>query len=293
VWSSCQRIEARNNFRIQLTVSAAPSKAVLCPLAQVDRTSGPPGLRGITVFVAQTGNYTSATKEYLMQRLKVMILAAMAVFALGATMAASAYAGVEALDSTGKATSAEFKGTSPKKTTLSTLGNSLEVLCGQTTTEGTLAAGGKLGTFHIKFEKCDTSLGGECTGLGDTAGTILALGTQHLATNSTLTVGYILFLTEHLHFTCTVFGIAKLFLVLGEQLCQVEPINTSTSTLTVKCVKGTEPGDPSVTSYENDEGKAATLTNALQSSEGDTTETMSAELGEGVVTVTPTVRLDI
>jgi len=228
-----------------------------------------------------------------MQRLKVMILAAMAVFALGATMAASAYAGVEALNAEGKPTAATFKGVSTKKTNLSTLGSSLEVLCGQTTSEGSLEAGGKVGTFHLRFEKCDTSLGGECTGLGDTAGTILALGSLQLATNSGLTVGYLLFATEHLHFSCTVLGIAKLFLVEGQYLCEVKPINVLTKTLTVACKKGAEHGDPAVTSYENFKGEAATLTNPLSSSEGDTTATMAAEEGEGEATVTPEAKLDL
>jgi len=228
-----------------------------------------------------------------MQRFKVMILAALAVFALGATMAASAYAGVEALNAEGKPTTATFTGTSAKETKLSTLGNSLEVKCAQTTTEAALETGGKLGTFHLKFEKCSTSLGGECTGLGDAAGTILALGTQHLATNTALTVGYLLFLTEHLHFSCTVLGITKLFLVLGEYLCEVTPINTLTAKLTITCKKGAEKGDPFVTSYVNDKGEAATLKNALQSSEGDVAETMSGEEGSGEVTVTPSVKLDV
>ena len=48
-----------------------------------------------------------------------------------------------------------------------------------------------------------------------------------------------------------------------------------------------------MTSYVNDAGKAATLTNALQPSEGDTSETMAAEEGAGEVTVTPEVKLDV
>jgi hypothetical protein len=167
------------------------------------------------------------------------------------------------------------------------------VKCTKTASEGTLEAGGKLGTFHLHFEGCSTSLGGECTGLGDAAKSILALGTLHLASNSGLTLGYFLFLIEHLHFSCTVLGITKLFLVLGELLCEVTPINTLTAKLTVTCKKGAERGDPAVTSYENDKGEAATLTNALQTSEGDTTETMSAQEGSGEVTVTPSVKLDI
>jgi len=226
-----------------------------------------------------------------MQRFKVMVLAALAVFALGATMAASAYAGVEYLNAEGKPTTASFSGTSTKEVKLSTLGSSLEVKCGQTTSEGTLEL--KLGTFHLKFEKCSTSLGGECTGLGDSGGTILELGTQHLATNTALTTGYLLFLTEHLHFTCTVLGIAKLFLVLGEVLCELTPINVLTSKLTVTCKKGAERGDPAVTSYVNDKGEAATLKNALQSSEGDTSETMAAEEGAYELTATPQVKLDV
>jgi len=228
-----------------------------------------------------------------MQRFKVLSLAALAVFALGATMAASAYAGVEALNAEGKPTSATFFGTSAKETKLSTLGNSLETKCAQTTSEGTLEAGGKLGAAHVKFEKCSTSLGGECTGLGDAAGTVLALGTGHLATNTALTVGYVLGLIEHLHYSCTVLGITKLFLVLGEYLCELTPINTLTSKLTITCKKGAERGDPAVTSYVNDKGEAATLKNALQLSEGDTTETMAGFEGSAEGTVTPSVKLDV
>jgi len=90
-----------------------------------------------------------------------------------------------------------------------------------------------------------------------------------------------------------VLGITKLFLVLGEALCNVTPINTFTTKLTITCKKGAERGDPETTSYVNDAGKAATLTNALQSSEGDTTETMAAEAGTGAVTVTPEIKLDM
>src|SRR5665811_98213 len=96
---------------------------------------------------------------------------------------------VEALNVIGEPTSATFKGESAEKTTLSILGNTLEVLCAKTKSEGSLETGGKLGTFHIAFEGCDTSVGGTCTGLGDAAGTILALGTLHLATNTALTLG--------------------------------------------------------------------------------------------------------
>ena len=229
-----------------------------------------------------------------MQRFKLLVLVALAVFALGATVAASAYAGVEALNAEKKATTATFKGNSEKTGALTILGSSLEVTCKKTTSEGTLEVGGKLGSGHTAFEGCGTNAGGTCTGLGDAAGTVLALGTGHLATNTALTVGYILGLTEHLHYSCTVLGITKLLLVLGEYICEVTPINALAGKLTIKCNKGAEKGDPAVTSYVNDAGKAATLTNALQAVEGDTTtETMAALAGEGEVTVTPSVTLDV
>jgi hypothetical protein len=228
----------------------------------------------------------------VMQRFKLLFLASMAVVALSAMMAVSASAEVAAL-ANGKPTAATFSGVSTKKTNLSVLGNSLEVLCAKTTSEGSLEASGKLGKYHIAFEGCDTTLGGTCTGLGDSSGTILSLGTIHLATNTGLTLGFILFLTEKLHFSCTVLGITKLFLVEGEYLCGVTPINALTSKLTIACKKGAERGDPAVTSYENDEGKAATITKGLATSEEEKEFVMSAEEGEGEVTVSPAVTLDV
>jgi hypothetical protein len=234
-----------------------------------------------------------------MQRVKVMILAMMAVFALSAVVAATASATPEALNAEGKPTAVTFSGTSNKVTKLSILKSSLIVECATTNTEGELEATGKLGPFHLHFEGCKTNAGGECTGLGDAAKSILALGTLHLAANvvlselPALTVGYILFLVEHTHFTCTVLGFSKLVLVLGEVLCKVTPINVLTATLTVKCEKGKENGDPLVTLYENDKNVAVTLTNALKASETDATEEMAAEEGEGVVNLTPQVKLDV
>ena len=228
-----------------------------------------------------------------MQRFKLTILATMAMFALGATVAATASAGVEILNAAGQTSAVRFSGTTVKTTKLTVLKNERTVECGTTHTEGELEATGKLGPFHLHFENCKTDIGGECTGLGDAGKSILALGTLHLATNSTLTVGYILFLIEHLHFSCTVFGITNLRLVLGELLCDIVPIDVLTTTLTVQCHKGAEKGDPSVTSYENDKGEAATLTNALKASETDSTEEMAAEEGEGTVTLTPEAKLDV
>jgi hypothetical protein len=49
-----------------------------------------------------------------MQRFTVLVLAVTAVFVLGATVAASAYAATEALNAEGKSTTAKFTGNSEK-----------------------------------------------------------------------------------------------------------------------------------------------------------------------------------
>ena len=231
-----------------------------------------------------------------MQRLKLPILAVLTVFALSAVMAATAFGGVEPLNATNEVTAFKFKGSSAKITALAVLGKKTLVRCTETHTEGELEATGKLGPFHLRFLHCrvwegNTNLG-PCTGLGDATEEILALGIVHLATNSTLTIGYVLFLIEHLHFTCTVL-INKLALVLGEVICQITPINVLSATATIICKHGAEEGDPWVTSYENDKGEAVTLTNPLKAGESEGAEEMASEEGEGEVELTPEVKMDV
>lgn len=228
-----------------------------------------------------------------MPKVKIVGLTLLTVFAMSAVLAATASAGVEALNAKGEFSAFTFKGTSEKRLARGILGQSSLWECGKTVTEGSIEAGGKLGSIHIALEKCKTGVGGTCTGLGDTAGTILTLGTFHLATNSTLTHGNILFLFAHLHFSCTVLFVTKLILVLGELLCEISPINVLAKTFTIKCEHGAEDGDPAVTSYENDKGEAATLTNALKSGEAEGTEEMASEDGELELEVTPEVKLDV
>jgi hypothetical protein len=77
-----------------------------------------------------------------------------------------------------------------------------------------------LGKFQIHFSGCrNETTGVVCTGLGETAGTILAKGTWHLVWDEKgatfeLTVAT-LFLVEAVHFNCEL----VLFKVEGEQLC--------------------------------------------------------------------------
>jgi len=231
-----------------------------------------------------------------MQRLKVLLLAAMAVFAVGAAFSATAFGGIEALDEANKPAKASFKGLSAVKTDLGILNESQLVLCGETHTEGELEATGKLGPFHISFLKCDTSSGGTCTGLGDPSGTILALGVIHLATAAlNLNVGLVEFLTEHLHFECTVLFVKKLILVLGDYLCKIEPINVLVEKAKVKCLRGANHGDPWLVEYENDKGEDVTLANPLKATTSDGVEEMASEESSAAieVTLTPKVKLDV
>ena len=229
-----------------------------------------------------------------MQRLTMLALMVICVSTQSAVVSATALGSIELLNKNGITSAFSFTGKSKKNTELAILGSNTRVICEETATEGELEATGKLGPFHLHFEKCKTSAGGSCTGLGDAAGTILALGTLHLATAFLdLTVGLIEFLVSHLHFECTVLFVKKLVLVLGDYLCKITPINVLTTTATVNCLRGAENGDPWLVKYENDKGEDVELANPLKASETDATEEMSSELGEGEVTITPEVKLDV
>jgi hypothetical protein len=102
--------------------------------------------------------------------------------------------------------------------------------CEKFKAEGTEEKTHPLGLFHILFEKC-TSEGLTCTGLGDEAGKILALGTWHLVYDKItpeLLVG-LLFLFEHIHYVCAAI---VLILILGNVLClHLEPLSEKLSHL--------------------------------------------------------------
>jgi len=218
-----------------------------------------------------------------MSRLKLLGLALMAVFALSAFASSSAFAGeVSMLTSTGVESNAvSFTAKAAGTTTFSILEGFGTVKCGETESEGALEGKTALGAFHINWTKCTTSLGGTCTGLSDaTAGTVLALGKFHfvIISRSPLTLG-MLFLLEHVHFTCTKVGgfTTVLVLVKGEVLCGLTPLTLGTEK-TVAC-KG-KSGDAESTSYFNEAGTEVKIgSEALLSSENEGTFRMSAEEG--------------
>jgi hypothetical protein len=174
-----------------------------------------------------------------------------------------------------------WKGANVGETELTVLGGAFAVKCKSATGEGTEEAKKPLGLFHITFKECKTVAGlVPCTGLGDTSGTILALGQWHLVfDNLTVLSTATLFLVEPLvHFECA----GKLILVLGSVLClDLAPL-TQSLTHEFHCKTNGTAGDPEETKYWNASGVEQKA--ELLSSENEGAETMSAQSGLGTVT---------
>jgi len=229
-----------------------------------------------------------------MQRIKLLGLAILAVFALSAVVVATASAEIEVLNKNGVKTSKlKFSGTSKKVTTFTILNGFAQTKCSEVVTEGEQEGSTALGSYHLHWKGCTTNLGGTCTGLDDTAepGTILGLGTFHLVfdklgAGAELGAG-ILFLTEHVHYTCEGGFVPKtLVLVLGEVLCLISPTNTLVSKVTIKCLKGANNGDPGETTYWTEAGTEVKMGESkLLASQNEGSLEMSAEEGEGESTL--------
>ncbi|HEY4452288.1 MAG TPA: peptidylprolyl isomerase [Solirubrobacteraceae bacterium] len=225
--------------------------------------------------------------EATMRRLKIIGVAALAVFAVTAMASATAFA----LPTLKPNTAVTFTGTSPVGK-LEVLGSALVVECEKNADEGSFAAETVLGPFHIKFSGCSAKLGttglGKCTGLGDTeTGVILSLGEVHLVYDSLAPLGAaMLFLVEPTHFECKSIT-TVLITVEGSVLCLVTPINTPTKAPKVKC-EG-EKGDAKETTYWNDAGEAKTT--LLKSSENEKEAKAASENTEA--TLTPSHELEV
>jgi hypothetical protein len=214
-----------------------------------------------------------------MSRLKLFGLALVAVFVLSALAAASALA-AEASVLTASQTESNAVGFTAKATsttTFSVLQGFITVKCSEIEAEGAQEGKTLLGSFHIHWQKCTTSGGATCTGTGDAAGSILALGHFHIVivSKSPLTLG-ILFLLEQLHITCSGF-LGTLLLVKGEVICGLTPL-TLGSEKTIAC-RG-QSGDAENISYFNEKGEEVKLgSEALLTSEGTGAFRMSALAG--------------
>jgi len=221
-----------------------------------------------------------------MQRVRLVVLMLLAASMFSAVVAAAASAALpEILNSRREVAGAvRFSGSTSAATRLSTLGSSVEVTCATTRTEGEFEARRSVGPYHLMFERCTTTAGGTCTGLGEASGVILELGTIHLEIDARPLLYLALwYLIQNTHFECTVLIVHKLILMLGQLLCLVTPSNRLTIRASITCETTGTLGDPGQTAYLNDEEREVNIANGLLSSENDSTFTMSAESGAGEV----------
>jgi len=222
----------------------------------------------------EAGQSTPIQKEqFTMHRLKILGVALMAVFVLAAVASATASAAVVVLpEKEEKWTGESGKGS------LEVLKGAAVVTCAKDKSEGTFEATKPLGTFHIDFEGCKASIVA-CTGLGEAKEVILTLGTTHMvfdklaAKLSENGVG-VLFLVETTHFEC----LGKLFVVSGQVLCLIKPVEKLAKHFEIVCEKGKESGDPGETVYWNEEGKEVKMgEELLLTSENEKPGVMSGE----------------
>jgi hypothetical protein len=224
-----------------------------------------------------------------MQRLKILVLAAMAVFALAAIVSATASAALPLfLTAAGTQPLLLISGLSTIVSQLQELGQaaSEQIECPEVHYTFHQEANTDLGTFHFDFLKCHAAVGGieaKCTGLGEaTAGEILVLGTYHAVFDSLTTLGAAdLMLVNEVHFACSII----LVKVKGELLCLISVPGGKGSKVKLDCKK-TAGGDPEESTYWNNAGTEVKIPNGLLASRSDGTFKDSSEgaSGEGTVT---------
>jgi len=229
-----------------------------------------------------------------MQRFKLLGLALVAVFASAAALSTSAFSalpvnlpaeGIErtwtgANDGSGATAEPELlaTGLSPVK-------------CKESPATGTEEAGKPLGLFHIEFKGCTAEKGiAKCTGLGDASGVILVLGSWHLVFDKLGTgeelLTAVLFLPEHIHFTCAI----VLVLVLGALVClHLKPTELNKTHL-FHCVEEVN-GEQEDKTYDDENGNPVTA--ILLCSISEAAEKPCAELALGSVTYIPAIFADI
>jgi hypothetical protein len=217
-----------------------------------------------------------------MRRLSLIGLALIAVLALGAFAASTAFALPELLPH-GSWTGKDDGGAA--KPTLEISGSTNIVICESGATANGADETDTLGLFHIDFLGCvikGTAV--KCESASDTAGTILLLGTYHyvfdtLGAGESLGVA-ILFLPEHLHFTCLTPFVNTLILVLGPgPICLILKPLESNLTHLFHCEQ--EKGIQKERTYWNDEGKevkASLKCSVNEGAEGECAELALAEV---------------
>ena len=221
---------------------------------------------------------------------RLLLVSLVAVFALGALMASSAFALPEILSSGGVT---EFTGKSVGETNLHVVRSSTKVSCRSATAEGSVEANNHLGLFHIDFKTCSARLGetslGTCTGLSEESGVILSLGSWHLVWDS-LSTGAglkvaILFLVASVHFSCRpVIGSEKLFVVSsgGMVLCLIQNPAALTKVFEFQCNE-TRAGGPEDTKYYNESGTLVNISPLMTTENENGRPEESIQRGSGTV----------
>jgi len=233
-------------------------------------------------------------EEQIMTRLRSVVLIVCGVFAVwGAALVPTSAALPGLLNSKREVpTSAvQFSAKEAATTVFTILGGFGVTKCTEVELEVSPEPNFILGLFHIHFGgTCTTSLGGTCLGLGDSAG-ILVLGSFHIVYDTLSALGAaILFLLQHVHYECTVAGLEKLILVLGQVLCLLGTINALTTSNEVRCLGAN--GDPKEVRYWNDAGTEINIAEGLLASENEgVTYKMSAQ--EGSVKLTTSESIEI
>jgi hypothetical protein len=211
-----------------------------------------------------------------MKRFRLLGLALLAVFALGALIATSASAALPELLPVVKGTI--WTGKSVGEPVLETL-SELTIKCKAATMDGEQLTD-TLGHYHIHFAECQAATG-KCNNVGDLPGVILALGEYHFVDDSLgIPLGVaILFLVE-VHFSC---GPLVLILVKGHVLCLIlNPLETNVIH-EFHCIRTvTEKGMPLDKHWWNDAGVEQTAVLLANLNEGTFEE--STEIALGTVT---------
>lgn len=188
-----------------------------------------------------------------MKRIRLLGVALMAVFALGAIAAITASAEVTLILPEKGVTVKSKSG----KGTLLTVGGS-QVICQKDKGESSFTTG-NLGTFKVDFEECKAKVpiigSAPCTGTGEPKEVILLVGEVHYLLallmegkpkeeKASKLVAALAFLFET-HFTCEALGQKQLILVKGCAAANAEPIEKLTK-LTKDVFKEWSSGESSI-----------------------------------------------
>jgi hypothetical protein len=187
-----------------------------------------------------------------MKHFKLLGVALMAVFAIGAMLASTGASALTLPALLPIAENKSFTGANVGAPKLESKAGSV-IECKTATATGAQETD-TLGTFHITFEGCETAIVGKCTSTGDAEGSILTLGSFHyvldtLSTSETSVA--VLFLPGITKFECTKFVKNE---VKGELVCPLTKPLVSSKTHEFTCAKGSTAGSQAVKKYYNDGG---------------------------------------